>query len=202
VTALLPDPEDPSDDDLVVLARQARTDGHAFERLAIAVRGMVVRWARTATGDRDEAEDVAQLVLLRLQQRVGDYTAQGRFSSWLYRVTRNVVLDRQRRDRRRQLLLDAADQTVESVEALGVAEAGHEGAAPLEPLVRTFLDALSTRQQAVFEMIDLNGMAAGVVAERLGIKPSTVRVLLMQARRTMRLKMLAQYPTLLEDYLP
>jgi RNA polymerase sigma-70 factor (ECF subfamily) len=174
-------------------------DSGAFERLALAVRAMVVRWAGAATGDRDEAEDVAQLVLLRLQRHVGDGAMRGSLRSWLFRVTRNVVLDRKRSERRRRMLLDVAVHGALTVED---AADDRPDAPPLEPVVLAFLDALTPRQQAVFELVDLRGFTAVEAAARLDIKASTVRVLLMQARRTMRLKMLAQHPTLLEDYLP
>ena len=183
---------------MVVLAGQASGDASAFERLAAAVRGTVVQWARAATGDPDEAEDVAQLVLLQLQRSIGGVSAHSRFRSWLYRVTRNVVLDRRRLARRRQLLLDAANQDEHTGRT--ALEEYPEPQQPLEPVVRTLLDALTPRQQDVFELVDLNDMSAVEAAARLGITASTARVLLMQARRTMRLKMLEQHPTVLEDY--
>lgn len=186
------------DDQLAVLAGQASVDPGAFERLVLAVRGTVVRWARAATGDADEAEDVAQVVLLQLQQSIGGVSAPGRFRSWLYRVTRNVVLDRRRLERRRQLLLAAAHQ-IEHIGRTALEEAP-DAQQSLEPVVRTFLDALTPRQQEVFELVDLNGVSAVDAASRMGITASTARVLLMQARRTMRLKMLEQHPTLLEEY--
>ncbi|MHB8839443.1 MAG: RNA polymerase sigma factor [Gemmatimonadaceae bacterium] len=185
------------DDQLVVLADRAADDVGAFERLAVAVRGTVLRWARAATGDADEAEDVAQLVLLQLQRSIGGVAVRERFRSWLFRVTRNVVLDRRRRERRRQLLLEAADHE----EGIGQSVSEGDPQPPsLEPMVRAFLDTLTPRQQQIFELVDLQRLSAVDAAVRLGIAASTARVLLMQARRTMRLKMLEQHPHLLEEY--
>ncbi len=193
-----PGTEDLDDDHLVALARRARDDEDAFERLVRAVRGKVVGWAHRSTGDEDEAEDIAQLVLVRLQSRLRGYEARSRFTSWLFRLTRNVVLDRRRLARRRALLLELGTDDLRS-EAENIPE-GEGSAVGLEPLVRTFLDELTPRQQAVFEFVDLNHVSAAVAAERLGISPSTVRVLLMQARRTMRIRILERHPNLLEDY--
>lgn len=192
--------ENPIDERLAVLANQAGTDSGAFERLATAVRSTVLRWAGAVTGDRDEAEDIAQLVLLRLQRHVGHVTEKDRLRTWLFRVTRNVVLDRRRRERRRQLLLDAAHH--DAVDDSQAVVGGNAPPPPLEPVVRTFLDVLTRRQQEVFELVDLKGLSAREAADQLGIKASTARVLLMQARRTLRVKMLSQHPTILEDYLP
>src|SRR6185503_3204868 len=66
-------------------------------------------------------------------------------------------------------------------------------------IVRSYFNELSPRQREVFELVELRGMDAGKVAEQLGIEPSTIRVLLLRARITIRARMLAQYPDLLED---
>lgn len=192
-----PGTEDLDDDHLVALARRARDDEDAFDRLVRAVRGKVVGWAHRSTGDEDEAEDIAQLVLVRLQTRLDGYEARSRFTSWLFRLTRNVVLDRRRLARRRALLLELGTDDLRS-KAENIQE-GEGSATGLEPLVRTFLDELTPRQQAVFEFVDLNHVPIAVAAERLRISPSTVRVLLMQARRTMRIRILERHPNL-QDY--
>ncbi len=183
---------------LQALAHDARTSESAFDRLARAVRGMVLRWAHSATGDVDEAEDVAQLVLLRLRARGDSFAGHGSLTGWLHRVTRNITLDRQRTARRRQLLLQAAQRDAERVTTPTHA-AEHP---PLAPIVRAFLDELTPRQQTVIELIDLRGLETIVVARQLGISPSTVRVLLAQGRRRLRLQLLAAHPELLEEYRP
>jgi DNA-directed RNA polymerase specialized sigma24 family protein len=52
----------------------------------------------------------------------------------------------------------------------------------------------------VFELVELRGLASGDVAVQLGIDASTVRVLLLRARRTIRARLLALHPNLLEDF--
>ena len=55
-------------------------------------------------------------------------------------------------------------------------------------------------QQEVFTMVDLEQRPVQEVAETLGIAPSTVRVLLARARQTIRLRMLAEHPDLLQEF--
>lgn len=186
------------------LAERARDDDEAFGTLASAVRSLIVRWTRSVTRDADDAEDVAQLVLIRLRRNLGDYSGRSRFTTWLYRMTHNTVLDRHRVERRRRLLLAAA--TLDQRYNADIDATTADGAPietrdiRLEPLVRAVLNELTPRQQAVFEAIDLRNESAAEVATRLGISPSTVRVLLMQARRAMRLHLIAQHAELLRDY--
>jgi RNA polymerase sigma factor (sigma-70 family) len=77
-------------------------------------------------------------------------------------------------------------------------------ATPLDPdglaeLVRSYRTDLTPRQREVFTMADLEQRPVNEVADLLGIAPSTVRVLLARARQTIRLRMLAEHPDLLEE---
>lgn len=197
----MPGTSESTEQHLESLAERARHDDEAFGTLARSVRTLIVRWTRSATRDHDDAEDVAQLVLLRLRQNLGDYSGRSRFTTWLYRITHNIVLDQHRVARRRRLLLAAAtlDQRYSTDVDSDTADAAPSDVR-LEPLVRAFLNELTPRQQAVFEAIDLRNESTADVATRLGITPSTVRVLLMQARRAMRLRLIAQHSDLLRDY--
>jgi RNA polymerase sigma-70 factor (ECF subfamily) len=195
----------PGDDskleELVALARGgSRT---AFDALAWRVRDRIQGWAARLTNDQDDAEDVAQLVLLRLHQQVAEFEGRSRFTTWLYMVTKRVVLSRRARERRRDALSAArADALVP-----GGAEAEPE---PIErtvgdgrgvgELVASYLHVLSEREREVFELGDLRGLNATEIAERLGVKAVTVRTQLMRARRKIRLRMLEEHPDLLEDY--
>lgn len=191
--------ESEDDTHLVSLAAGAAAgDASAFALLASSVRGRVVGWAGAITGNRDDAEDVAQLVLLRLRDHVHRFEGRSRFTSWLFQVTRNVTLSSMQRERRRQALLATQDSGNFGPSAPGANETedGHRIAA----LVQSCFTDLTDRQREVFEWIDLRGIPAPEVARRLGIAPATVRVLLMKARHTIRLRLLEQHANLLEEY--
>jgi len=191
---------DPGDDDeLTALVERARSGSSAaFDELARRVRDRVARWARRIVADRDDAEDIAQLVLVRVHERIDDFEGRSRFGSWLYRITRNVALERRRIDDRRKSLLKRQRPTAKDTAHPSLdteSESTH-----LRRLVVAEFAALSPRQREVFELVDLRGMSTSDVAERLGVEASTVRVLLLRARRTIRARMLEQHPDLLEDF--
>jgi RNA polymerase sigma-70 factor (ECF subfamily) len=188
------------DDELAALVGRARGgSAAAFDELVRRVRDRVTQWARRLVADDDDAEDVAQLVLVRVYERLGDFEGRSRFGSWLYRITRNVALERRRLDARRSALL--ARDVLTTLDATAPGVAGDESdASRIRELLAAQFDALSPRQREVFELVELRGVSAADAASQLGIEPATVRVLLLRARRTIRARMLAQYPTLLEDY--
>jgi RNA polymerase sigma-70 factor, ECF subfamily len=191
----------PDERELALIVDRARQgSAEAFEQLARRVRGHVRAWAMRITGDPDDAEDVAQLVLLRVRDRLGGFEGTSRFTTWLYRVTRNVALNRQRGELRRARLLEAHGETMlgaapsEVLERVEVEE--RAGAARL---ALACLESLPSRQREIFELSDLAGLTSPEIAERLGIDAVTVRVHLMKARRAVRARMLAQHPRLLKE---
>ena len=188
------------DDELTALVGQARAGNtSAFDELARRVRDRVRQWARRLVADDDDAEDVAQLVLVRLHERLDDFQGRSRFGTWLYRITRNVALDRRRLEERRAALL-AQDVSLTDTTVLPEVDDDATDAARIRRLIVEQFAELSPRQRDVFEMVDVRNCSIADVARQLGIEPSTVRVLLLRARRTIRARMLAQHPELLEDY--
>ncbi len=189
--------DEPKLDELVARARGGSQT--AFDALAQRVRGQVRGWAAKLVDDHDDAEDVAQLVLLRLHEQVGEFEGRSRFTTWLYAVTKRVVLSRRARDRRRAALAEARADEFAGGDVEQSASAGAEGSG-FVALVASYLDELSGREREVFELGDLRGMNATEIAERLGVKAVTVRTQLMRARRKVRLRMLEDHPDLLEGY--
>jgi RNA polymerase sigma-70 factor (ECF subfamily) len=188
------------DEELTALVGRVRGgNAAAFDELARRVRDRVRRWARRVVADDDDAEDVAQLVLVQLHQRIGEFEGRSRFAAWLYRITRNVALERRRGDARRSALLA---REVAAVDDPSAAPDDVTDIARIRRLIAPHFDALPPRQREVFELVELRGLAATEVAARLGIDASTVRVLLLRARRTVRARLLALHPALLEDYRP
>jgi len=193
----VPIPRD--DDPLATLAQRAHA-GHAgaFDELARRVRDRVRRWASSVTLDEDDAEDVAQQVLLTLHARTGEFGARSRFTTWLYAITRNVALARRRTEARRRALLARVPN--DAVTAPTADALGDDAAARLADLVHLVSVELTPRQREVFELADVHGLTSTEIGRRLGVTPSTARGILLQARRAIRLRILEHHAALLKEY--
>ena len=182
-----------SDQEILELAERARQgEREALGRLAGALRPLICRWALVMTGDPNDAEDVAQLVLMKMMTSMEGFDGRSRVTSWVYRITRNASLDHQRRRKREQRLAEKA-------EWLARAETPrlHDPLDDIEmkrtlQLIRTLLRELPMRQREVFDLVDLQGLEPREAAELLEMNPNTLRVHLLRARRRMRGEMLAQ----------
>lgn len=74
----------------------ARGDRAAFARLVNDHYDIIHRVALRWTGNRDDAEDIAQSVCMKLGQAIRGFRGESRFSTWLYRLTINAARDHHR----------------------------------------------------------------------------------------------------------
>lgn len=188
-------PRQHDDPELAELAARARGgSAEAFDTLARRVRARVVGWARAFTRDADDAEDVAQIVLLRLYERVAEFEGRSRFTSWVYRIARNVALNRARGERRRSGILERHRHEFEQ------SDRPRAERADLRSLAEQSLHALTPQQRDLFVAVDLHGRRIVDVAREAGMTAVAARGCLLRARRAVRLRLLAADPSLLEEY--
>lgn len=90
-----------NDSDQVLIGRAQDGDAQAFARLIERHYSTIYRVAYKWSGDRYDAEDVAQDVSIKLAQAIKSFEGRATLSSWIYRVTVNAVRDLQRAGKRR-----------------------------------------------------------------------------------------------------
>ncbi|NQT85379.1 sigma-70 family RNA polymerase sigma factor [bacterium] len=93
------DASGPSDETLAIRSRDG--DVKAFEMLARRFENRLYSYALRMTGDRHEAADQAQEVLLRIHQSLGRFDPKRKFAYWLFGIASHVCRDWLRRKRRR-----------------------------------------------------------------------------------------------------
>jgi RNA polymerase sigma-70 factor (ECF subfamily) len=80
---------------------QTRDDEQAFALLVRRWEGPIQRLCVRMTGDSHRGEDIAQETFVRIFAKRADFRADGRFSTWLWRIALNFCYDELRRRRRR-----------------------------------------------------------------------------------------------------
>jgi RNA polymerase sigma-70 factor (ECF subfamily) len=156
-------------------------DAAAFEAL---VRIYEIRVARTALrllGARQDAQDAAQEVFLRLYQRISRIDSAGSLSGWLYRVTVNVSYDILRR--RRSSGVVPLEEARLAVESSAEADLGRE---QQRRLVVKALRTLPEKERAALTLRDIEGLSTREVATILGSSEATVRSQISTARLKIR----------------
>jgi len=171
----------PSDDE-DLLAAYAAGDAAAARALTQRLAPRVFAHAfRMLGGDRAEAEDVAQEALLRLWRAApGWRRGEAKVTTWLYRVTANLCIDRRRRSRG-TTDLEAVPELVDG--AASVAD-GLQQRARAEALQRA-LDGLPARQRQAVILRHIEGLANPEIAQIMDIGTRAVESLVARGKRAL-----------------
>ena len=97
----------------------------AFSRLVSENYDLIHRVALKWSGNRDDAEDIAQTVCVKLGQAIRSFRGEAKFSTWLYRLTINAAQDHHRARAR-----DTARTQAFMAQALVEAQPGKPGWPP------------------------------------------------------------------------
>jgi len=177
-----------------LVERAGAGDIGAFRALYARHRGDVARLVHRMMGPAPDAEDVLQEVFFQVHKSLKDFRGQSKFTTWLHRVTVNVVLMHRRSAKSRPVLAEELPSDV---------SADHRSPLPDEEVDRRLrtraflrlLDKLGDKKRTVFVLHELEGVPPQEIAEIVGAPVLTVRTRLFYARRELE-AMIAQEPAL------
>ena len=167
------------------LIEQAKAgDQAAFRKLFVAHREQVLRLIHRLLGPSSDVEDVLQEVFLHVHRSLGSFRGDARFSTWLYRLTTNVVRMHLRKGKSRPKLVPAGDREEVMLEKPSTETPAvvAERSERVKALYR-LLDQLSDKKREAIVLHDMQGMAAAEIAELLEVPVLTVRTRLFYARK-------------------
>jgi RNA polymerase sigma-70 factor (ECF subfamily) len=181
---------------------RATLDGcqDSFQALVERYQSRMFSLVRGYTRSAVEVEDIVQDTFLKAYSRLESFQHQSSFSTWLYRIGVNTVLDFLKRRGRSPV------QAVEDPELAGGGEPSAPGGsrfrAPDADLERQevarvtqeVLEHLPEIFRTVLVMREFEGLAYQEIADVLGISIGTVESRLFRARAKFRDKLLALYP--------
>jgi len=164
-----------------ILVRRAHEGAvGAFEALYRANVGRVYALCLRMCGRRDLAEELAQEAFVRAWRNLGSFRGDSAFSTWLHRLTVNVVLGHHRSRVRREARESPSD-------AIGAVA---EVAPASEPGVSVDLEraiaGLPVGARRVFVLHDVEGYRHEEIGQLLGIAVGTSKAQLHRARRLLR----------------
>jgi RNA polymerase sigma-70 factor, ECF subfamily len=169
--------------DFGVLRKAQRGDERAFSLIVRAYEVPVFNYImRLVGGDRALAEDLTQEVFIRVFQGLPKFSLRSKFTTWLFQVTKNRVLDELRASERRPRALVAIDdapplevvdapiERVETIQALWVA-----------------VEGLSTDLKMALLLRDVVGLSYNEIADSLDTTLATVKWRIFKAREEVQL---------------
>ncbi len=178
----------PEDHQLARLA--AAGDARAFEQLYRAnvdrIHGLCLRLCH---GDVARAEQATQDAFVRAWEKLGSFRGESRFSTWMHRLTVNVVLGEHRLLRRWVTFEDEFQPGADG-------ESGSDGLDPIEPIrqedlgsridLERALAKLPKGARTVLMLYDVEGYQHDEISELTGIAVGTSKAQLHRARRLLQ----------------
>jgi RNA polymerase sigma-70 factor (ECF subfamily) len=197
---MIPDPSPQADttpdsaaQDLAWMARIKQGDSEALRELIEAHQHRVIGTVAKMLGDDCDAEDIAQQVFIRVWKSAARYEPTAKFTTWLFKITRNLVFNELRRRKRHPAhSLDAASEDERPMQA---PDPGTKS--PDDSLLNDEMQAAI--QKAIEELPEVQRMAIVLrryddipyedIGEILGLSVPAVKSVLFRARTELREKL-------------
>jgi RNA polymerase sigma-70 factor (ECF subfamily) len=164
-----------------LVTRCREGDAAAFRELFQLHRHDVARIVFRMTGSSADIEDLVQEVFLQVHRSIGDFRGDARLSTWLYRLTVNVVLMYRRAAKSRpQLVGEAATSPPKDQRMLP-----DDQVARRRRMLAFYrvVDKLSEKKRTVFVLHEIDGLSPLEIAKIVEAPVLTVRTRLFYARR-------------------
>ena len=184
-----------SDPDVVLMLKFQQGDKFAFEELLDKYQKPVINFIYRMIQNKDEADDLAQDVFIRVYNSAKTYRPTAKFSTWIYTIARNICLNELRKKERRNISLDQGIPTQEG--ELKREIASPEGSSPyedaskheLQELVKEAIESLPVNQRMAVVLRRYQLLSYEEIAKTMDCSVSAVKSLLNRAKESLKEKL-------------
>jgi RNA polymerase sigma-70 factor, ECF subfamily len=174
-------------------------DEQSFGLLLHRYRTPLVNFLYRMVRNREQAEDLAQEVFIRVYRAREDYVPSAKFTTWLFRIATNLALNsvRDTRHQRMEVSLDApasVDAEDGDERPLDVAEKNpnieeHLVQEAQRDMIRKAIDKLPEKQRAAVLLHKYQELDYGEISKILECSESALKSLLFRAYETLRVEL-------------
>jgi len=184
--------EAPTPDELVL--RLQSGDAAAFEELVLRYQNRLVTVLEQLISRRDQAEDLAQEVFLRVYRARATYQPTAKFCTWLFTIANNVAKNAKRSQAQRRevhIVARPDDDRPAGLENMALAASGLMPTRQLDKaeraeMVREAVQALDERQRMALLLSKFEGLNYVEIAAAMETTTKAVKSLLFRARENVR----------------
>jgi RNA polymerase sigma-70 factor (ECF subfamily) len=174
-------------------------DEQSFALLLQRYRSPLVNFLYRMVRNREQAEDLAQEVFIRVYRARADYVPSAKFTTWLFRIATNLALNslRDTRHQRMEISLDApvsADAEDGDERTLDVADKHpdierHLVEEARKAMIKHAIDKLPEKQRAAVLLHKYQELDYGEIAKILSCSESALKSLLFRAYEALRVEL-------------
>lgn len=166
--------------DAAILRRARRGDPKAFSVIVHSYERLVFAYVLRVVDDRRLAEDLTQDVFLKVFKGLPAFSERSAFTTWLFQITKNTVIDELRSIERRPQAVNIDDVPMPTL-----VEARFEQAEPIDALWAA-VASLSVDLRTALLLRDIVGLSYYEIADALEITRTTVKWRIHKARESVQ----------------
>jgi RNA polymerase sigma-70 factor, ECF subfamily len=170
--------------DLALLRKAQRGDERAYTVIVRTYEVPVYNYVLRTVNDRALAEDLTQDIFLRIYQGLAGFSLRCRFTTWLFQIAKNRILDELRaRERKPQSLIP-----IEDAPPIDVLDAPVERLETIDAVWRA-VAVLNPDLKMALLLRDIVGMSYTEIADALEITLATVKWRIYKGREEVQLSL-------------
>lgn len=167
----------------------ANGDTTAFEQLIERHQALVAGTVARMLGSNADVEDIAQQVFIRIWKSAGRYVARAKFTTWLLKITRNLVFNEMRRAKRHPHLPVQIEPEAEEIPLKDETTASPDASLlqnELQQAIEKAIGLLPDTQRMALVLRRYEELSYEEIADVLELSVPAVKSLLFRARTELR----------------
>lgn len=177
-----------------LIERSLTGDESAFESLVQKYHKRIISIVYQIIGNKQEAEDVAQEVFIKVFYKLKDFNPEYPFYAWLYRIAINRCYD-YLRAKKRARMKSFSELSVKEIKTINTLyEQKNDGEISaydredINEIINKLIMSLKPKERAVIVMRDVENLAYKEIAQILKCSELAARIKLSRARKKLRTK--------------
>ena len=170
--------------DTYFIDRVLNGDVNAYSFLVEKHKDMVFTVALKITGNREDAEEIAQDAFIKVYSSLKDFRHKSKFTTWIYQIVYNAAISRVRKKKTEKVSISnelAENYTLDDiVENLDILEREEQ-----KKLVDEAIEALEPQEKMLIELYYAGETPVNEIADITGLSASNVKVKLFRIRNKM-----------------
>jgi RNA polymerase sigma-70 factor, ECF subfamily len=164
----------------------------AFEQLIERHQALVAGTAARMLGSNSDVEDIAQQVFIRVWKSASRYQPRAKFTTWLLKITRNLVFNELRRTKRRAQMPLQSEADAEEIPLQDEVTPAPDASlleAELQQAIENAITELPETQRMALVLRRYEDLSYEDIAEVLDLSVPAVKSLLFRARTELRARL-------------
>lgn len=167
------------DEDALLMQNAASGSDHAFRMLVEKWKNALINFFYRSTSNAATSEDLAQLTFINLYRARENYQAKAKFSTYLFQIARNILINEYRQSSRRpqsaELETDFADDRNSDM-----------GTSELEEIFELAIADMPENQRTAILLLKQQGFTYDEIAKTMNASVGAVKTWIFRARATLR----------------